>query len=440
MKFVTLKDKILKPLYTCAKVLRVLQKMLSPLKIKRAWPKKMTGKLIFSLSDNMNLAYNPFADGSIIKFGKGFEDLQLSVSGPEFTIVSPAEIANRKPVLEFTLGCGSQTAPVAPRPSVFARIEQPSQDQKLKSVIVADSVTPFSAPSKFEIGSSSNMSTIMTKTQRRNKNHHTKRRMEKLGLSSQNEQTPPTSPHLSGSRFHLLSAADGEEDVRKIARSVPIAVGKSVTEPVKDKETLIQNMKTSRQLSPSSMTPQEVRKVQRFSCVHSSPWIDRHPSTDPSSSSHPDVGRLESSSQLSRTSAEKKIWRPKEEVASLVVASPEKMIEKKPEVEEKREINPPDHMDYERYVPVDPHYVSGRSIEEMLGELKNSIKDLEDEDALNFDLDQDDMLDDAVADVLMVETRRSAHDDQAEDAGIQDVVVEEGIAPDLTQRLIQQLK
>ncbi|KAH0465465.1 hypothetical protein IEQ34_005568 [Dendrobium chrysotoxum] len=331
----------------------------------------MTGKLIFSLSDNMNLAYNPFADGSIIKFEKGFENLQLSVSGPEFTIVPPAEIANQKPVLEFTLGCGSQIAPVAPRPSVFARIEQPSQDQKLKSVVVADSITPFSAPSKFEIGSSSNMSTIMIKTQRRNKNCRTKRRMEKLGLSSQNEQTPPTSPHLSGSRFHLLSAADGEEDVRKIARSVPIAVRKSVTEPVKDKETHIQNMvraivqecadnhfqtkereprkshrktdsivltdvsrkskstqyvvqKTSRQLSPSSMTPQEVRKVQRFSRVHSSPRIDRHPSTGPSSSSHPDVGRLESSSQLSPTSAEKKIWRPKEEVASLVVASPKR--------------------------------------------------------------------------------------------------------------------
>ncbi|PKU59283.1 hypothetical protein MA16_Dca028540 [Dendrobium catenatum] len=202
----------------------------------------MTGKLIFSLSNNMNLSYNPFADGSVIKFGKGFEDLQLSVSGPEFTIVPTSEVANQKPILEFTLGCGSQTAPVAPKPSVFDRIEQYNQDQKLKSVMIANNSVPFSAPSQFEIGSSSNLSTIMTKTQRRNKNRRIKRRMEKLGKSKKNELIPPNSPHLSGSRFHLLSAADGEEDVRLIARSAPTAVKKSATEPTKSKETHIQNL------------------------------------------------------------------------------------------------------------------------------------------------------------------------------------------------------
>ncbi|KAI0526821.1 hypothetical protein KFK09_002413 [Dendrobium nobile] len=201
----------------------------------------MTGKLIFSLSDNMNLSYNSFADGSIIKFGKGFEDLQLSVSGPEFTIVPPSEVANQKPILEFTLGCGSQTAPVDPRPSVFTRIEQLNQDQKLKSVVVVDNSVPFSAPSQFEIGSSSNLSTIMTKTQRRNKNRRIKRRMEKLGVSKKNELIPPTSPHLSGSRFHLLFAANGEEDARLIARSAPTTVKKSVTKPIKSKETHVQN-------------------------------------------------------------------------------------------------------------------------------------------------------------------------------------------------------
>lgn len=188
---------------------------------------------------------NPFADGSIIKFGKGFEGLQLSVSGPEFTIVPPTEIADQKPVLEFTLGCGSQTAPIDPKPSVLSRIESQepiSADKKLKSVVVVDDSVPFSAPSQFEMGSSSNPSEIMTKTQRRNKNRRVKRRMEKLGLSSKSEPIPPTSPHLSGSRFHLLSVADGEEDVRMIARSVPTAVRKSTPEPVKNKETHIQNM------------------------------------------------------------------------------------------------------------------------------------------------------------------------------------------------------
>ncbi|PKU68142.1 hypothetical protein MA16_Dca015644 [Dendrobium catenatum] len=110
-------------------------------------PGKMMGKLIFSLSDNMNLSYNPFDEGSIIKFGKGFEDLQLFVSGSEFTIVPPNEIANQKPILEFSLGCGSQTAPIDPKPSVFTRIEQLNQDQKRKSVVVVENSVPFSAPS-----------------------------------------------------------------------------------------------------------------------------------------------------------------------------------------------------------------------------------------------------------------------------------------------------
>lgn len=198
--------------------------------------------------------------------------------------------------------------------------------------------------------------------------------------------------------------------------------------------------KVSRQLSPSSTPPQEVRKVQRFSHVHSSPRVDRRHFRGPSPSSYPDIERLELTNQPSPTSDRKKIWRPKEEAAPLAAASPEKPVEEEPKVEEKLEIHPPDHMDCERYVPVDPHYIAGRSIEEMLGELKNSMKNLDDEEALNFDLDQDDMLDDPVADVLMVDTRRSPHDEQAEDAGLQDVVVEEGIAPDLTQRLVQQLK
>ncbi|PKU60115.1 hypothetical protein MA16_Dca025032 [Dendrobium catenatum] len=203
---------------------------------------KMTGKLIFSMSDNMNLSYNPFADGSIIKFGKGFEELQLSDSGPEFTIIPPSEVANQKPILEFTLGCGSKIAPVTPKASVFTRIEQPSQDQKLMSIVVVDNSVPFSAPSKFEIGSSSNLSAIMTKTQRRNKNHCIKRRMEKLGMSKKNEIIPPTSPHLRGSKFRLLSTADGEKDARLIARSTPTTVRKSTTEPIKSKETHIQNL------------------------------------------------------------------------------------------------------------------------------------------------------------------------------------------------------
>ncbi|KAL0925349.1 hypothetical protein M5K25_003670 [Dendrobium thyrsiflorum] len=81
-------------------------------------------------------------------------------------------------------------------------------------------------------------------------------------------------------------------------------------------------------------------------------------------------------------------------------------IEKEHKEEGKVEINTADPMDCERYVPVDPHYISGRSIEEMLGELKESIKNLDDKEALDLEVDQDDMLDDEVADVMMVDTRR----------------------------------
>ncbi|KAL0916971.1 hypothetical protein M5K25_014527 [Dendrobium thyrsiflorum] len=498
----------------------------------------MTGKLIFSLSDSMNLSYNPFADGSVIKFGKGFEDLQLSVSGPEFTVVPPTEIAEKKPVLEFTLGCGSQTAPVAPKPSVFSRIEQPGQDQKLKSVVIADSSVPFSAPSQFEIGSSSSLPEIMTKTQRRNRNRRMKKRMEKL---EKKEHIPPTSPHLSGSRFNPLSTAEGEEDARVIARSTPATNRKTAVKPSEEKEVHIGNMvraivrecadshsqsregflrnmkrmisekieeetskqksvgtrvvsqsrsrnnkrtfksvaisaltdgypreprrshrktdsivltdssakprgtqyvprKVSRQLSPSATPPRESRKAQRYSQTHSSPRVDRHHPTVSTTPSHHEVERLEAPNRPPPTSGEKEVWKPKEKATSPVVVSPEMPMEEERKEEEKVGIDTVDSMDCERYVPVDPHYISGRSIEEMLGELKESIKNLDDKEALDLEVDQDDMLDDEIADVMMVDTRRSSQEEQVEGVGIQDVVVEEGVAPDLTQRLLQQLK
>ncbi|KAL0907001.1 hypothetical protein M5K25_025536 [Dendrobium thyrsiflorum] len=486
----------------------------------------------------MNLSYNPFADGSVIKFGKGFEDLQLSVSGPEFTVVPPTEIAEKKPVLEFTLGCGSQTAPVAPKPSVFSRIEQPGQDQKLKSVVIADSSVPFSAPSQFEIGSSSSLPEIMTKTQRRNRNRRMKRRMEKL---EKKEHITPTSPHLSGSRFNPLSTAEGEEDARVIARSTPTTDRKTAVKPSEEKEVHIGNMvraivrecadshsqsregflrnmkrmisekieeetskqksvgtrvvsqsrsrnnkrtfkpvavsaltdgypreprrshrktdsivltdssakprgtqyvprKVSRQLSPSATPPRESRKTQRYSQTHSSPRVDRHHPTVSTTPSHHEVERLEAPNQPPPASGEKEVWEPKEKATSPIVASPEMPIEEEHKEEEKVEIDTVDSMDCERYVPVDPHYISGRSIEEMLGELKESIKNLDDKEALDLEVDQDDMLDDEIADVMMVDTRRSSQEEQVEGVGIQDVVVEEGVAPDLTQRLLQQLK
>ncbi|KAL0912571.1 hypothetical protein M5K25_018553 [Dendrobium thyrsiflorum] len=442
----------------------------------------------------MNLSYNPFADGSVIKFGKGFEDLQLSISGPEFTVVPPTEIADKKPILEFTLGCGSQTAPVAPKPSVFSRIEQPGQDQKLKSVVIADSSVPFSAPSQFEIGSSSSLPEIMTKTQRRNRNRRMKRRMEKL---EKNEPIPPTSPHLSGNRFNPLSTAEGEEDARMIARSTPAAGRKPTIKPSEKKKVHIKNMvraivqecadsrsqsregflrnmkrmisekieeetskqksagtrvlrrshrktdsivltdssakpkgtqyvpqKASRQLSPSATPPQESKKAQRYSQTHSSPRVDRHHPAVSTTPSHHEVERLEAPNQPPPTSGEKEDWEFKEKATSPVVASPEMPIEEEHKEERKVEFNTANPMDCERYIPIDPHYISGRSIKDMLGELKESIKNLDDKEALDLEVDQDDMLDDEVADVMMVDTRRSSQEEQVEGVGIQDVVEE----------------
>ncbi|KAH0460103.1 hypothetical protein IEQ34_010766 [Dendrobium chrysotoxum] len=114
---------------------------------------------------------------------------------------------------------------------------------------------------------------------------------------------------------------------------------------------------------------------------------DKHHFRGPSPSSYHNVEWLEPINQSPLTSYEKKIWRPKEEDASLAVDSPEKLVDEEPIGEEKLKINPPDHMDCERYVPVDLHYIFGRSIEELLGELKDNIKNLEDEEALNLNLE-----------------------------------------------------
>lgn len=135
------------------------------------------------------------------------------------------------------------------RPVVVANTKiEPSL--KLKSVITAvepiqsEVLKPndqfFSAPTVFEIGSSSSGAPL-TKTQRRKKNRRIRKIHERLSRERELAEIefvgadgqyvlPETSSLLRGSRFHPLSAAQGEErstrlkgeeDVRKIANSPP---------------------------------------------------------------------------------------------------------------------------------------------------------------------------------------------------------------------------
>ncbi|KAH0445577.1 hypothetical protein IEQ34_023176 [Dendrobium chrysotoxum] len=193
-----------------------------------------TGKLIFSFGTGFNLALDRthLADGSIMKFGMGFENLKMTSDGLTFTTVDHE-------VLAETICC-CYVSSVATRPVVVANTKiEPSL--KLKSVITAvepiqsEVLKPndqfFSAPTVFEIGSSSSGAPL-TKTQRRKKNRRIRKIHERLSRERELAEIefvgadgqyvlPETSSLLRGSRFHPLSAAQGEEDVRKIANSPP---------------------------------------------------------------------------------------------------------------------------------------------------------------------------------------------------------------------------
>ncbi|KAH0447559.1 hypothetical protein IEQ34_023614 [Dendrobium chrysotoxum] len=161
--------------------------------------KMSTGKLIFSFGTGFNLALDRthLADGSIMN----------SVA------TRPVVVANTK--IEPSLKLKSVITAVEP----------------IQSEVLKPNDQFFSAPTVFEIGSSSSGAPL-TKTQRRKKNRRIRKIHERLSRERELAEIefvgadgqyvlPETSSLLRGSRFHPLSAAQGEEDVRKIANSPP---------------------------------------------------------------------------------------------------------------------------------------------------------------------------------------------------------------------------
>lgn len=201
--------------------------------------KMSTGKLIFSFGTGFNLALDRTHLADCRPRSSSWNQYlnsiwPLSLNSPRWR-EKPS-----KPLFCCCQVCCCYVSSVATRPVVVANTKiEPSL--KLKSVITAvepiqsEVLKPndqfFSAPTVFEIGSSSSGAPL-TKTQRRKKNRRIRKIHERLSRERELAEIefvgadgqyvlPETSSLLRGSRFHPLSAAQGEEDVRKIANSPP---------------------------------------------------------------------------------------------------------------------------------------------------------------------------------------------------------------------------
>ncbi|KAH0446030.1 hypothetical protein IEQ34_025138 [Dendrobium chrysotoxum] len=208
--------------------------------------KMLSGKLIFSFKNGLNLSLDQgrLADGSIMKFGLGFEHLDMTSDGLTLTTVDNRALADKKPVLEFNVS-SEYEFPTLKRKAVetSAAAKTVTRPANMKSVTTSfppaqpEGVKPdgriSAAPSVYEVGSSS-ATVPLTRAQRKNRSKRLKKILEELdeqrklvkaGLEDLGDASwlPETSPLLGGSRFHPLSAARGEENVRKIARSPPPA-------------------------------------------------------------------------------------------------------------------------------------------------------------------------------------------------------------------------
>ncbi|KAI0499467.1 hypothetical protein KFK09_017670 [Dendrobium nobile] len=172
------------------------------------WHRKMsTGKLIFSFGTGFNLALDRtyLADGSIMKFGMGFENLKMTSDGLTFTTVDHEVLAETtRPVVV----ANTKIEPSLKLKSVITAVE-PIQSEVLKP-----NDQFFSAPTVFEIGSSSSGAPL-TKTQRRKKNRRIRKIHERLSRERELAEIefvgadgqyvlPETSSLLRGSRFHPL--------------------------------------------------------------------------------------------------------------------------------------------------------------------------------------------------------------------------------------------
>ncbi|KAL0928496.1 hypothetical protein M5K25_000380 [Dendrobium thyrsiflorum] len=223
----------------------------------------MEGKLIFKFGDHLQLSFDQsrFAPGDMIKFGQGFEDMEVLFQGPTPSEARSLENqpSHEKKVLEINLPARERSPTqnsrkrvaelspkaLASRPSVFNRLTFPKvlksderqtaltpllpkqklakkEHKSVQSVVVAPVVPkPESLfqSSQYEEGSSSTY--VLTKSQKRNKYRRFRKRMEKQEQAEIEAEMMDLSPFAEGSRFYPLSVSRGEENVEKIAALPP---------------------------------------------------------------------------------------------------------------------------------------------------------------------------------------------------------------------------
>ncbi|KAL0925453.1 hypothetical protein M5K25_003785 [Dendrobium thyrsiflorum] len=198
----------------------------------------MEGRLIFKFGDHLQLSFDQshFAPRDMIKFGQGFEDMEVLFQGPTPSEARSLENqpSHEKKVLEINLpvrerlptqNSRKRVAELSPkalasRPSVFNRLTFP---KILKSDERQTALTPLlpkqKSSSQYEEGSSSTY--VLTKSQKRNKYRRFRKRMEKQEQAELEAEMMDLSPFAEESRFHPLSVSRGEENVEKIAASPP---------------------------------------------------------------------------------------------------------------------------------------------------------------------------------------------------------------------------
>ncbi|KAL0903004.1 hypothetical protein M5K25_028292 [Dendrobium thyrsiflorum] len=553
----------------------------------------LSGKLIFSFKNGLNLSLDQgrLADGSIMKFGLGFEHLDMTSDGLTLTTVDNRALADKKPVLEFNVS-SEYEFPTLKRKAVetSAAAKTVTRPANMKSVTTSfppaqpEGVKPdgriSAAPSVYEVGSSS-ATVPLTRAQRKNRSKRLKKILEELdeqrklvkaGLEDLGDASwlPETSPLLGGSRFHPLSAARGEENVRKIARSPPPAFqdeaesSKKRRSPFAGARSVIQRMADKERTTKSEImrrmgravsdkvkahilrkptndrgaTRPPRREVKRYADLsttyaradqHERPiqrrndgrsektitarveqprkeWAPvqsvprRHrtarrppspiqvpPSDVPSKiqkrtgelyrpvQQHPE-GRTSSPSNRGSKSrntsrpVKGKVVQPKEPVTVVTKEEPStSKVQKQKERVEDAQVQPTQEVgrvtdprtpvnddtemkDCEQYVPVSPNHVSGRSVDEILEELKASIRQIEEDEATEAERwkatelevleeiqREKDQQTGSVAEIFMVDTRGSLRRDQ-HTVDSQDVVAGESAPPDFTQQLLEQLR
>ncbi|KAL0911092.1 hypothetical protein M5K25_019204 [Dendrobium thyrsiflorum] len=488
----------------------------------------MEGKLIFKFGDHLQISFDQsrFALGDLIKFGQGFEDVEILFQGP---ISSEVKTLESQPLFERVLEVNLPTkersplqnsrkrvAEVSPKASAsqpfvfnrltFPKVQKSSERQTTLTPVLPEKmaverqhevvqslavVSSYSKPEKlfkssqYEEGTSSTY--VLTKSQRRNKNKRLRKRLEKQEQAELEAELMKLSPLAEGSRFYPLFVSRSKEDVEKIVASPPRPLTKvpkstpeerakqwendirNIYQRVADKtcstkEKVIKAMKnvickhvdiilredkdpkdSKLIVQPSQRDRQRTVSEQIVLVdstavppkVHGRPMADYPnrqvvPRTSLSVSNRSDVptrfrrspkedkpssplGELRSRGRIQTppldevnvgcqkshvsSSGVKEEWRPKVAAPSVVHSSPPSCVDSKDKGKAPMEIN-----SYEEYYPSHINPSTGKTVEEMIEYLKDSIKKIDEDERReeeenhrklieNFNPDEDDLMD-----------------------------------------------